>query len=58
MSDAELIGRLCGTVAELAGIVREQREIISQARLVYDNEAEDAALTELSKLEDSAGRRL
>lgn len=57
MTDAEIIDRLCAVTTLLADIVREQSEIISQARLVYSGEKERAAAAELDELEIALRRR-
>lgn len=58
MTDAELIDRLCAVTTLQADIIREQSEIISQARLVYDGRKEQEAIAELDAIEVALRRRL
>ncbi len=58
MSDAELIDRLCAVINMLSEIIREQRNIISQASLVYDDARSREAADELGKIEFALGRQL
>ena len=58
MSDAELIDRLCAVINILSEIIREQRNIISQASLVYDDARSRDAADELGKIEFALGRQL